>query len=257
MDRLKNKVALITGAGSGFGREAALLFAREGASVAVADIDTAGGSDTASQIASLGGRAIFIRSDVSRPAEIKAMVEETVRSFGRLNILYNNAGVPMPATPVTAISDELYAHVMDVNVKGVLFGCRYGAAEIARNPDGGSIINTASLAALKGRPNLSIYAASKGAVAALTKSLAIELAPKKIRVNSICPVAADTPMLAKFMPEGARAQIEAMKKAAAEPIPMKRLGRTTDTANLALFLASDESEFITGLNIPVDGGYSA
>jgi NAD(P)-dependent dehydrogenase (short-subunit alcohol dehydrogenase family) len=257
MDRLKNKVALITGAGSGFGREAALLFAREGASVAVADIDEAGGSDTASQIASLGGRAIFIRSDVSRPTEIKAMVDETVRSFGRINILYNNAGVPMPATPVTSVSEELYAHVMDVNLKGVLFGCRYGAAEIAKNPDGGSIINTASLSALKGRPNLSIYAASKGAVVALTKSLAIELAPKKIRVNSICPVAADTPMLAKFMPEGGRAQIEAMKKAAAEPIPMKRLGRTTDTANLALFLASDESEFITGLNIPVDGGYSA
>ncbi len=257
MDRLKEKVALITGAASGFGREAALLFAREGASVAIADIDEAGGSDTASQIASLGGKAIFIRSDVGHPAEVKAMVEETVRSFGRVNILYNNAGVPMHATPVADVTLEQYARVMDVNLKGVLFGCKYGAPEIARNPDGGSIINTASLSALKGRANLSIYAASKGGVVALTKSLAIELAPKKIRVNSICPVAADTPMLAKFMREGARAQIDAMKRAAAEPIPMKRLGRTTDTAYLALFLASDESEFMTGLNIPVDGGFSA
>jgi 3-oxoacyl-[acyl-carrier protein] reductase len=257
MDRLKNKVALITGASSGFGREAALVFAREGASVALADIDEGGGSDAASQIAQQGGRAIFIRADVSRPAEVKAMVEETVRSFGRLNILYNNAGVPMQGTPIGDISLEQYARIMDVNVRGVVFGCKYGAAEIAKNPDGGAIINTASLAALKGRPNLSIYAASKGAVAALTKSLAIELAPKKIRVNSICPVAADTPMLPQFMPGGARVSIEVMKKAAGEAIPMKRLGRTTDTAYVALFLASDEAEFITGLNIPVDGGFSA
>ncbi len=257
MDRLRNKVALITGASSGFGREAALVFAREGASVAVADIDEAGGSDTASQIASLGGRAIFIRADVSRPAEVKAMVEETIRSFGRLNILYNNAGVPMMATPIADITPDQYRRIMDVNFKGVIFGCKYGAPEIAKNPDGGSIINTASLSALKGRANLSIYAASKGAVVALTKSLAIELAPKKVRVNSICPVAADTPMLAQFVPVAARAQIDAMKKAAAEPIPLKRLGRATDIASVALFLASDESEFITGVNFPVDGGYSA
>jgi 3-oxoacyl-[acyl-carrier protein] reductase len=257
MDRLKGKVALITGAGSGFGRETALTFAREGAAVAIADLDEAGGSDAASQIAQAGGRAIFIRTDVARPAEVQAMVEETVKSFGKLDILFNNAGVPMPATPIAEITPELYARVMDVNVRGVIFGCKYGAPAIARNPGGGAIINTSSLSALKGRPDLSVYAASKGAVVALTRALAVELAPKKIRVNSICPVAADTPMLAKFMPEGGRVALEAMKRAAAEPIPMKRLGRAADTAALALFLASDEAEFLTGLNIPVDGGYSA
>ncbi|MFZ0888674.1 MAG: glucose 1-dehydrogenase, partial [Candidatus Binataceae bacterium] len=225
------------------------------------DIDEAGGSDTASQIAGAGGRAIFIRANLAHPGEVKAMVAETVRTFGRLNVLYNNAGVPMEMTPIANVTEEQYLRIMDVNFKGVLFGCKFGAPEIAKTvaagAGGGAIINAASMAALKGRPNISIYCASKGAVVALTRALAVELAPAKIRVNSICPVAADTPMLAKFMPEGARAGFEAMKKAAAESIPLKRLGRTTDTANLALFLASDESEFITGLSIPVDGGYSA
>lgn len=256
MGRLDGKVALITGAGSGFGREAALLFAREGASVAVADIDEAGGSDTASRIAAAGGRAIFVRVNVARPAEAKAMVEETVKSFGRLNVLYNNAGVPMAMMPIAEIDLEHYDHIMDVNFKGVLFGCKYAVPELKR-AGGGSIINTASLAALKGRPNLSIYCASKGAVVAMTKSLAVELAGSAIRVNSICPVAADTPMLPKFMPAGRALSPEQMRKATAETIPMKRLGATIDTANLALFLASDESAFITGLNIPVDGGFSA
>lgn len=259
MDRLKGKVALITGAGSGLGREAALLFAREGASVAAADLDEAGGSDTASQIASRGGRSIYIRADLSRPEQVKAMVEEAVATFKRLDVLCNNAGVPMAQTPVAEISEHQYDHIMGVNLKGVLFGCKYGAPAIIESTGGagGSIINTASMAALKGRPNISIYSASKGAVVALTKALAVELAPSKIRVNAICPVAADTPMLPKFMPKDAPISFEALKKAAAAQIPMGRLGRATDTAQVALFLASDESEFMTGLAIPVDGGYSA
>jgi len=162
----------------------------------------------------------------------------------------------MAMTPIAQVSEEQYAHIMDVNLKGVLLGCKFGAPEIAR-AGGGSIINTASMAALKGRPNISVYSASKGAVVALTKSLAVELAAQKIRVNAICPVAAHTPMLPKFLPAGSKVSLDQLVKATAENIPMKRLGRTTDTANLAVFLASDESEFITGLSIPVDGGYSA
>ena len=259
MDRLKGKVALITGAGSGFGRESAILFAREGASVAIADLDETGGSDTASQIASHGARAIFIRTDLSHPEQVKAMVEETTETFGRLDILFNNAGVAMEQTPIAEITEHQYAHIMDVNLKGVLFGCRYGAPAIEKSNGGagGSIINMASIAALRGRPNLSIYCASKGAVVALTKSLAVELASRKIRVNAICPVAAETPMLPRFLPRGATVSFDAMRKAAAAQIPMGRLGRALDTAHLALFLASDESEFLTGLAIPVDGGYSA
>lgn len=256
MGRLDGKVALITGAGSGFGREAALLFAREGASVTVADIDEAGGSDTASRIASEGGRAIFIRTNVAHPGEVRAMVEETVRTFGRLNVLYNNAGVPMLATPIAEISEEQYAHVLDVNLKGVLFGCCYGAPEIAR-AGGGAIINTASVAALKGRPNVCIYAASKGAITAVTRALAVELAEARIRVNAICPAAAgDTPMLPKFMREPG-AGVEAMLNAMAQTIPMKRLCRATDVAAAALFLASDDAVFVTGLSMTVDGGYTA
>lgn len=259
MDRLKGKVALITGAGSGFGRESALLLAHEGASVAVADLDEAGGSDTASQIASRGGRAVFIRTDLGHPEQVKAMVEETMQSFGRLDILFNNAGVAMEQTPVNEITEHQYAHIMDVNVKGVLFGCKYGVPAIEKSTGGagGSVINMASMAALRGRPNLSVYCASKGAVVALTKSLAVELAARKIRVNAICPVAADTPMLPRFLPKGAAVTVDAMKKATAAQIPMGRLGRALDTAQLALFLASDESSFLTGLAIPVDGGYSA
>lgn len=257
MDRLKDKVALITGAGSGLGRETALLFAREGAAVAVADLDEGGGSDTASRIAQLGGRAIFVRTDVTHSTEIKAMVEETVRTFGRLDVLYNNAGVATEATPIEEITPQQCDRVLALNVRGVLLGCKHGAAAIARTAGGGAIINTASTVALKGRPNMSVYAASKGAIVALTKSLAVELAPKKIRVNTICPTAADTPALAAFLAAQGRGAVEEMKKAMAAAIPMKRLAQPADVANLALFLASDESAFVTGLSIPVDGGDTA
>jgi len=256
MKRLEGKVALITGATSGFGRESALLFARHGASVAVAGRDPDRGAETAAQIKALGGRAIFISADVAQCEQVEAMVNRAVDEFGRLDILFNNAGVQMSWTPISEITEAQYANIMDVNLKGTIFGCKYGAPEIARS-GGGSIINSASLAGLKGRPNLSLYCASKGAVVALTKSLAVELAPAKIRVNSICAVASDTPMLPKFALQGLQRSTADAFKATVEAIPMKRLGAATDTANLALFLASEESEFMTGLNIPLDGGFSA
>jgi 3-oxoacyl-[acyl-carrier protein] reductase len=256
MDRLQGKVALITGATSGFGRESALLFARNGAHVAVVGQNSERGAETVARIEELGGSAIFIRADVADCAQAAQMVKTTVNHFGRLDILFNNAGVPMSWTPVSEITEEQYARIMDVNLKGTIFGCKYGAPEIARS-GGGSIINSASLAGIKGRPNLSIYCASKGAVVALTKSLAVELAPARIRVNSICAVASDTPMLPKFALQGLQRSTADAFKATAEAIPMKRLGAATDTANLALFLAGDDSAFITGLNIPLDGGFSA
>lgn len=256
MQQLDGKVALITGATSGFGRESALLFARSGARVAIVGQSSERGEETAAQIHKFGGDAIFIRADVADCSQAARMVKRAVEEFGRLDILFNNAGVPMSWTPISEITEEQYARIMDVNLKGTMFGCKYGAPEIARS-GGGSIINSASLAGIKGRPNLSIYCASKGAVVALTKSLAVELAPARIRVNSICAVASDTPMLPKFALQGLQRSAADAFKATAEAIPMKRLGMPKDTANLALFLASDASDFITGVNVPLDGGFSA
>jgi 3-oxoacyl-[acyl-carrier protein] reductase len=253
--KLKNKVALITGAGSGMGQASALLFSQEGAKVCVVDIDDKSGEQTVKLIKQKGGEAIFFQADVSKADDAEKMIKTTVDAFGKLDILFNNAGIPMTMTPVEEVKEDLWDRIMEINVKGIFLGCKY-AIPIMKKQGGGVIINTASISGVRARPGLSAYTASKGAAILLTRGLAIELAPHQIRVNCINPVAADTPMFPKFIDEsGAKDEkYEEAKKRFIDTIPMGRLATAEDIARTALFLASDDSSFITGVGLEVDGG---
>jgi 3-oxoacyl-[acyl-carrier protein] reductase len=248
--RLADKVAVITGAGSGMGRATAILFAREGARVVVADVNAAAGAETARTIAAAGGRATFTKADVSLEAEVAALIAETARAHGRLDILFNNAGVPQAFTPIEEVSEAQWERIFSVNAKGVFLGCKH-AVPVMKRQGGGAILNTASTAAPRPRPGSNAYAASKGAVVTLTKALAIELAPARIRVNCIAPVATDTPMLPGFI---GNKPLEEGKQALIATIPLGRLARPEDIAQAALYLASDEASLVTGVCLEVDGG---
>lgn len=253
--KLFNKIALITGSGSGIGRASAILFSKEGAKISVVDMDQKSGQETIELIKQKGGNAIFIRADVSKASDVEIMIKTTVDIYGRLDILFNNAGIPMSFTPVEDVKEGLWDRIMDVNVKGIFLGCKY-AVPIMKKQEGGVIINTASISGVRPRPGLSAYSASKGAVITLTKALAIELAPYKIRVNCINPVATETPMLAKFIEEqGAKGEkYEAGRKRFINTIPLGRLAQPEDIAYAVLFLASDEASLATGISFDVDGG---
>lgn len=244
--RLANKTALITGAASGFGRATSILFAREGASVVVVDLDSKGGRETVEAITKSGGKAIYVEADVSKAADVEKMIKTCVDTFGKIDILFNNAGVPLMPTPTDELDEGLWDRIMDVNVKGIFLGAKY-AIPFMKKQGGGVIINTASISGLRPRPGSSAYATSKGAAITLTKALAIELAPLGIRVNSINPVAAETPMLAKLTPPGG-------EKMLAQSVPMGRLATADDVAYAALYLASDEASMVTGIGLGVDGG---
>jgi 3-oxoacyl-[acyl-carrier protein] reductase len=244
--RLAGRVAVVTGAASGFGRGIAERFAREGAAVLLVDVDP-GGEAAAAAIP--GAR--FHRADVSDPDQVAAAVAEAVRAFGSLDVMVNNAGIPQRATPLAATDvatlDRLYA----VNVRGVFLGCRAAIPHL-RARGGGAILNTASTAAIRPRPGLAAYNATKAAVVSLTRTLALELAPDRIRVNCVCPVAGDTPMLPGFFapgrdPEEARAAFLAT-------IPLGRFSTPADVAAAALYLCSDEASLVTGVALEVDGG---
>jgi 3-oxoacyl-[acyl-carrier protein] reductase len=253
MGRLEGLVAVITGAGSGIGRASAIEFAREGARVVVADLvgDTAG--STAAEIRAAGGEAEAVEVDVTRAVQVERMVKTAVDRFGRIDVLFNNAGLPQPFTPFEDSSDQLFDRIMDVNVRGVFNGCR-AAIPHMKTRGGGVILNTASTAGLRPRPGLAVYNASKGAVITLTKTLALELAPHRIRVVSICPVATDSPMLPSFIGvEHGADEAEGRKKLVAT-IPWGRLNRPEDIAHAAVFLASAEAEMVTGTAFEVDGG---
>jgi NAD(P)-dependent dehydrogenase (short-subunit alcohol dehydrogenase family) len=250
--RLEDKVALITGAGSGIGREAALLFAREGASVVVAEIADDAGRKTAADIEEAGGRAHFVHADVSRGDDVRAMVEEAEKTYGRLNVLFNNAGVFPDADGSVIDTDEsTWDFVLRVNLKGIFLGCKYGIPALLR-AGGGSIVNTASFVALMGAATPQIaYTASKGGVLALTREVAIEFARKGIRVNALCPGPVDTPLLQELFRDPKRRARRLVH------IPMGRLARADEVAKAALFLASDESSYINGAAFTVDGGITA
>jgi len=246
--RLQNKVALITGGGNGIGRQSALQFAKEGAKIAVVDLDEKSGRETASMIRD----AIFVRADVSKARDCQQMVEAAEKAFGKLNVLFNNAGV-MLAKDDDAISteEEVWDVTLDVNAKGVFLGCKYGIPAL-RRAGGGSIINTASFVARLGAATPQIaYTASKGAVLSMTRELAIIHAREKIRVNALCPGPLKTELLMKFL------NTEAKLNRRLVHLPMGRFGEAEEIARAALFLASDESSYITGSEFMVDGGLTA
>jgi 3-oxoacyl-[acyl-carrier protein] reductase len=249
--RLDGKVALITGAGSGIGRASARLFAREGARVAVVDLDEARAKETVREIEQAGGQALALAADVSRAADNEAAVHETVGRWARLDVFFANAGVPQRPTPVEDVDEATFDRIMAVNVKGVFLGVR-AAAPVMKRQKGGVILVTASTSAIRPRPGVQCYSASKGAVVTLVKSLALELAPFAVRVVAIAPVATETPMLPAFM--GKTTVDEEGRARYVATIPLGRLNQPEDIAGAALFLASDEAAMMTGTCVEVDGG---
>jgi NAD(P)-dependent dehydrogenase (short-subunit alcohol dehydrogenase family) len=250
--RLKDKVALITGASSGIGREAALLFAREGASVMVADVDDKGAQGTVEMIERGKGRGAFVHADVSQATDCQQMIAAAEEKFGKLNVLFNNAGI-MHSQDDDAISTEekIWDLTMNINAKGVFLGCKYGIPAL-RRAGGGSIVNTASFVALLGAATPQIaYTASKGAVLALTRELAVVHARENIRVNALCPGPLRTELLMNFL------DTEEKRQRRLVHIPIGRFGEAAEIARAALFLASDDSSFVTGTDFLVDGGITA
>jgi len=250
--RLQDKVALITGGGSGIGYQTALLFAREGASVVVVDINDTGGENTVQDITAQGGNAIFVHADVASAQDCQYMVQVAESSYGALQILFNNAGISH-ADDDDAINtgEDVWDLTMQINVKGVFLGCKFGIPAL-RRAGGGSIINTASFVASLGAATAQLaYTASKGAVLAMSRELAAIHAREGIRVNALCPGPLRTELLMKYL------NTEEKKERRLVHIPMGRFGEAEEIAYAALYLASDESSFVTGTNFLVDGGITA
>ena len=250
--RLKDKVALITGAGSGIGYQSSLLFAREGAAIVAVDINDEGGNATVAEIFALGGQATYVHADVSQADDCQSMIAATESSYGKLDILFNNAGIShADDDDAVNTSESVWDVTMQVNVKGVFLGCKYGIPALQR-AGGGSIINTASFVAVLGAatPQLA-YTASKGAVLAMSRELAVIHAQENIRVNALCPGPLRTELLMKYL------NTDEKKNRRLVHIPMGRFGEAEEIAKAALYLASDESSFVTGSTFLVDGGITA
>jgi NAD(P)-dependent dehydrogenase (short-subunit alcohol dehydrogenase family) len=250
--RLEGKVALITGAASGIGRESALLFSAEGAAIVVVDRDDRAGHETVDAVKGAGGHAVYVHADVSRADDCARMIASAETEFGRLHVLFNNAGIMDSRDDDAVSTDEaVWDLTMTVNAKGVFLGCKHGIPAL-RRAGGGSIINTASFVAILGAATPQIaYTASKGAVLALTRELAIIHARERIRVNALCPGPLRTEMLMKFLDTEQKQQRRLVH------IPMGRFGAAREIAQAALFLASDESSYVTGTDFLVDGGITA
>ena len=251
MGKLDGKVAIVTGAASGIGRASALLFAEEGARVVIADWDEAKGEQVARDVKGKGGEAKFVKVDVSRAEDVETMVNAAVEGYGRLDVLFNNAGVEGEQAPTADCTLENFDRVIAINLRGVFLGMKYGIAAMLKT-GGGSIINNASVAGLVGFTGIPAYSASKGGVIQLTKTAALEYAKEHVRVNVICPGVIWTPMVERFTSPGeeVRQALEAME-------PVGRFGTAEEVARLALFLASEDSSFCTGAPFVVDGGFVA
>ncbi|MCW5774246.1 MAG: glucose 1-dehydrogenase [Rhodospirillaceae bacterium] len=241
--RLADKVAVVTGAAQGFGEGIAERFVAEGARVVVADLNEAGAKNVAAR---LGKNALACRADVGNSADVAAMMQRAHSAFGRLDIVVNNAGTTHVNKPMLDVTEAEFDRIFAVNVKGIYLAALH-AVPLFRLGGGGAVLNIASTAGLRPRPGLTVYNASKGAVNVMTKSMALEFAPDKIRVNALCPVAGDTPLLASFLGPNSR-------EAFIKTVPLGRLSTPQDIAAGAVFLCSDEANFFTGVCLEVDGG---
>jgi|TARA_R110002126_G_scaffold86592_1_gene209001 NAD(P)-dependent dehydrogenase (short-subunit alcohol dehydrogenase family) len=258
MGLLDGKVALITGAGSGFGEAAAKTFATEGAKVAVADIDVKNGARVADEICNAGGEAVFVKVDVSSVAEVEAMVRTTADSFGKLDIFWHNAGNVGPGS-IEDTDEASYQMTMDIHVKGGFFGAKFAVEEM-KKVGGGVILFTSSLAGIKTSRASTAYGVAKGALVSLTRNLTLSFAPYQVRVNSICPGAAETPLWPAFTNRGTSdydlQKTEEVSQMYKQKTPLGRLTDVQDVADAAAFLCSDKARYITGQLLSVDGGLS-
>jgi NAD(P)-dependent dehydrogenase (short-subunit alcohol dehydrogenase family) len=251
-DRLAGKITLVTGAGSGIGRASALAFAREGARVIVADVDIEGGEETLAQLRQAGSNGLFVRTDVTDASSVAAMITETVAAYGRLDCAHNNAGIEGPQVPLHEYPVEAWDRVLAVNLTGVWLCMQHEIGQMLRQ-GGGAIVNTASIQGLIGAVSgICAYNASKHAVVGLTKTAALEYAKQRIRVNAVCPGFTETPMIERL--EGGDPVLAAQMAAM---VPVGRYATAAEIAEAVVWLCSDAASFVTGVAIPIDGGYIA
>ncbi|MEB2787198.1 SDR family NAD(P)-dependent oxidoreductase [Algoriphagus persicinus] len=250
MKILENKVAIVTGAGSGIGKAVSLLYASEGAKVVVTDIDEKGGNETVTLIKSKGGEAVFIKADTSNPDDQKSMVEMAVKKYGGLHIACNNAGIGGELAPTGEYPIDGWDKIISVNLSGVFYGLRYQIPAMLTTGEGGSIVNMASILGMVGSKNVPGYVAAKHGVVGLTKTAALDYADKQIRINAVGPGYIDTPLLSDSLDEDTIKSLAGLH-------PIGRLGTAEEVAELVLWLSSSKSSFVTGSYYTIDGGYTA